>query len=220
MLAYLFYDSWLAVIWLLPAGVLFFMEWKQECLKKKEEEFRAQFLDAIQIMISVLKAGYSVENAIRETKKDLLPLYGESSRIHREFSVMIHQMDMNMTAEQVLMEFSERARQEDVENFVTVFVMAKRAGGDSIAILKDTVKIIGTTIETEREIRTILSAKKLEFSIMCLIPMGMVFYIRTAFSEFMAVLYGNAAGRVMMSVCLAVYAAAYYIGRKMIRIEV
>lgn len=199
---------------------MLFMEWRQGCRKKKEEEFQAQFLDAVQMMISVLKAGYSVENAIRETKKDLLPLHGESSRIHREFSMMIHQMDMNLTAEQVLTEFSRRVGQEDVENFVTVFVMAKRAGGDSIAILKDTVKIIGVRIETEREIRTILSAKKLEFGIMCLIPMGMVFYVRAAFSEFMSVLYGNAAGRVMMSVCLVIYAAAYYMGRKIIRIEV
>ena len=189
-------------------------------MKKKEEEFRGQFLNAMQMMISVLKAGYSVENAIRETKKDLIPLYGESSRIHREFAMMIHQMDMNLTAEQVLIEFTGRTRQEDVENFVTVFVMAKRAGGDSIAILKDTVKIIGTKIETEREIRTILSAKKLEFRVMCLIPIGMVFYIRSAFSEFMSVFYGNVAGCVMMSVCLAIYAAAYHMGRKIIRIEV
>ena len=47
---------------------------------------------------------------------------------------------MNLTAEQVLTSFSKRVNQEDVNNFVTVFAAAKRTGGDSISILKETVR--------------------------------------------------------------------------------
>ncbi len=42
-------------------------EWLEEMTDKKEEEFRVQFKDSIQIMAGALKAGYSAENAIRET---------------------------------------------------------------------------------------------------------------------------------------------------------
>lgn len=49
-------------------------EWLEEMTDKKEEEFRVQFKDSIQIMAGALKAGYSAENAIRETCHDLKPI--------------------------------------------------------------------------------------------------------------------------------------------------
>ena len=193
---------------------------EEECVRKKELEFQEQFKEAIQAVSSSLNTGYSVENAIRETEKDLRTLYVEDSRILQEFGRMIHELEMNFTAEQVLKEMSERIHQEDVENFVTVFATAKRTGGDSISILKNAVKIIGDKIEVEREIQTLLSAKKLEFYVMCVIPLGMVLYMRMAFPEFLSVLYGGIPGIILMTVCLGVYAFAWRLGSKMIQIEV
>ena len=162
--AWLFYNTWLAVAALLPVGIWYWHEWREECCKRKEQLFREQFQNGIQILSSLLKAGYSVENAIRETEKDLRPLYREGSRIRTEFERMVRELDMNLTAEQVLTSFSKRVNQEDVNNFVTVFAAAKRTGGDSISILKETVRIIGGKIETEREIQTVLADKTIGIS--------------------------------------------------------
>lgn len=220
ILAYLFYDSLVAVTALLPLGAVCLHEWREEYCGKKELEFRSQFQNSIQILASLLKAGYSVENALRETEKELKPLYLPESRIRKEYERMSRELDMNLPVEQVLDHFAKRVRQEDVENFVIVFATAKRMGGDSIGILGDTVRMIAGKIETEREIETILASKKLEFRMMCLIPLGMVFYMRLAFPEFLSVLYGNFTGGVLMSVCLGVYVSAYRIGNRIIRIIV
>lgn len=198
----------------------YFHQWREDVCRKKEQEFREQFQNAMQTLASALKVGYSVENAIRETEKDLRTLYSKDSRILKEFSRMIHELDMNFTAEYVLKEMAARIQQEDVENFVIVFATAKRTGGDSIAILKNTVKMIGDKIEVEREIQTLLSAKKLEFQVMCIIPLGMVLYMRMAFPEFLSVLYGGIPGVIMMTICLGIYAFAWRLGMKMIQIEV
>lgn len=133
---------------------------------------------------------------------------------------MIHKLDMNLSAEQVWKEFAERIRQEDVEHFVVVFSTVKKSGGDSISVLKETAKMIGEKIETEREIQTMLAAKKLEFQIMCVLPLGMALYMRLTFSEFMSVLYGTIPGVTVMSICLGIYIAAYSLGRRMVQIEV
>lgn len=220
VLAYLFYNHWIAAILLLPVSLFYLHQWREDCCHKKELEFRGQFREGMQILSSALKAGYSVENAIRAAEKDLQPLYPKNSRIRREFNRMIHELDMNQTAEQVLKDMSERIRQEDVENFVTVFAVSKRTGGDSIAILKNTVRIIGEKIDVEREIQTLLASKKLEFQIMCIIPLGMVLYMRMAFPEFLSVLYGSLPGVILMTICLGVYAFAWRLGWKMIQIEV
>lgn len=220
VLAYLFYNTWIAAIFMIPVSIFYFHQWRDDICRQKEQEFREQFQNGMQTMASALKVGYSVENAIRETEKDLRTLYVEDSRILQEFGRMIHELEMNFTAEQVLKEMSERIHQEDVENFVTVFATAKRTGGDSISILKNAVKIIGDKIEVEREIQTLLSAKKLEFHVMCVIPLGMVLYMRMAFPEFLSVLYGGIPGIILMTACLGVYAFAWRLGSKMIQIEV
>lgn len=218
--AYLFYDTLAACIVLCPVGAGYLHEWIEERCRKKELEFRSQFQNSIQIMASLLKTGYSVENAIRETEKELKPLYPEESRIRREYQRMGRELGMNLSAEDVLKSFANRVQQEDVENFVTVFAAAKRIGGDSIGILRETVRIISGKIETEREIQTLLASKKLEFRIMCVIPLGMVFYMRLAFPEFLSVLYGNLVGILLMSGCLGIYLYAFRVGSRITRIEV
>ena len=111
-------------------------------------------------------------------------------------------------------------KEEDVENFVTVFGAAKRLGGDSIAIIRHAADAIGEKMEVEREIQVMLTSKKLEFKIMCVIPFVIILYMRSAFPEFMAVLYGNLAGTLFMTICLMVYLTAYQLGKKMTQIEV
>jgi len=209
-----------AIIALLPVLVLYFRDWFARRTKKKEQEFREQFKDSMQIMASALNIGYSVENAVIETTKDLKRLYPKDSRIIREFKQIIHQLEINISVEQALNNFLERVEQEDVENFVTVFSVAKRMGGESIEVLKTTARTIGDKIEVEKEIQTMLGAKELEFNIMSLIPFGIILYMRVTFSDFMGVLYGNILGIGIMSSCLVIYFFAFMMGRRLIKIEV
>ena len=60
----------------------------------------------------------------------------------QEYERMTVRLNMNCPAAQVLEEFSDRVRQEDVENFVNVFAAAKVSGGDSISIIRNAVRTI------------------------------------------------------------------------------
>lgn len=220
LMLYVFYESFLPAPFLLPVWILLMKNWAEDTSAKKEQEFREQFRDSIQAVSAALKAGYSVENAIREADNDLAPMYGKDTRIRREFERMAHQLDMNMTAEEVLSGLARRTEQEDVKNFVNVFTAAKRSGGDSILIIRNAVRIISEKIDTEKEIQTMLAAKKLEFHIMCAVPFVIILYMKLTFGEFMSVLYGNTVGTVVMSICLCLYIGAYCLGRRIIHIEV
>lgn len=205
---------------MVPIALLYVKNWEEECCKQKKEEFREQFRESIQTLSAILKVGYSGENAIRETWKEICPIYKKKTRIIKEYETMVHQLDLNMTAEEVMKQFADRVKEEDVENFVTVFGAAKRLGGDSIAIIRHAADAIGEKMEVEREIQVMLTSKKLEFKIMCVIPFVIILYMRSAFPEFMAVLYGNLAGTLFMTICLMVYLTAYQLGKKMTQIEV
>lgn len=104
--------------------------------------------------------------------------------------------------------------------FAEVFAYAKRSGGDLIAIIRNTASIISDKNEVVKEINTIISGKKMEQTVMNIMPFGMIIYLRIASPEFIEPLYGNLFGAAVMSVCLVVYAAAFMLGRKITDIKV
>ncbi len=218
--AWLYYRSLWGIVMLLPVFVWKYKTYEKECIRRKKNEFLLQFKEMIQSLASALGTGYSVENALRETQKELKLLYPESAMITRELSVMVRQMRIQLPMEQILDEFSRRVRVEDVRSFSAVFSAAKRSGGDMIAIIQNTVDQMGGKIEVKREIDTILAAKRYEFRVMSAVPYGIIAYMSLSFPEFMSCLYGNIIGIGVMTVCLGIYSGACIIGAGLVNIEV
>lgn len=218
--SWLFYESAIAFLVLLPLGAWHFLRWEAECIRKKQQEFQEQFREAIQSLSASMRVGYSVENAMKEAKKDLSVLYNENVAIQREFTHMVRQIYLQVPTEQIMEEWANRVQQEDVRNFVNVFVMAKKSGGNMIGIIRNSADQIRDKLEVRAEIETLLTARKYEFKVMSVIPFGMIAYMKVSFSEFMDILYGNLLGIGVMSVCLAIYFGAYMLGERIVNIEV
>ena len=89
-----------------------------------------------------------------------------------------------------------------------------------IDIIRNTTNQIGDKIEVKREIETLLSAKKYEFQIMSAVPYGIIGYMTLSFPEFMDQLYGNVLGIGVMTACFLIYVSAYYLGVRILRIDV
>lgn len=220
VVSYFFYGSFLGAFLLSPYLIRYINSWKKQAIQKKKQEFKVQFKEGMLSMSAALNVGYSAENAIREAWKDLQLLYKTDAIIVREFQYMVRQLDMHLSVERILLEFANRTCDEEVQLFATVFSMAKKSGGDMIEIIQNAVSQIGEKIDVKREIHMIMAAKRLEFRIMCAIPFAMIAYLKISFPSFMEVLYGNALGIGVMSICLLVYVLAFELGKRIIEIEV
>ena len=218
--SYLFYDTWVFAILFSPYLIWYIKSWERKTIKKREQSFHLQFKEAIQSLSMGLNVGYSVENALLEAYKELKGIYKRDEIILRELSYMIHQIRMNVTAEKAFGDLAARTSDEDVQTFVTVFNIAKRSGGDMLEIIRNVVRQMVDKLDVEREIQTVISAKKMELRIMTIIPLVMIIYLKISFPEFMSVLYGNAIGIVIMSICLMIYVISYEMGKRMVEIEV
>lgn len=220
MIVMLFYaDVRMCFLWI-PFGVFYYRRKMNDLVKKKQQYFEHQFHDALQTLEAYLNVGYSMENAIKETKIELLLLYKSSDVIVKEFTYMSRQLNLNVTAEQVWKNMADRVKIASVENFVTVFVQAKRSGGDCISIIKRAIQHLNERAEVKEEIETIIAARKLEFQIMTFIPFGIIAYMRMSFPEFMNILYETIVGKCFMTICLLVYFLAWRLGCKIVEIEV
>ena len=193
---------------------------KKELKERRLQKLNMEFKEGITILSSFLSAGYSVENAFAASVRELTAMYGADSLITREFAHMEGQMRINRAAEQVLMDFADRCGLDDVKNFAEVFSVAKRSGGTLVSIISHTASVIGDRIRIQDEIRTMNASKQFEQKIMNLIPFFIVIYIDATSPGFFDVMYHTGAGRILMTVCLAVYAAALILSKKIMRIEV
>ena len=132
---------------------------------------------------------------------------------------MRHKMMISVPVEQLFQDLAVRSRIDDIATFASVLVIAKRTGGNVCEIFQNTWDIFCTRIDTMREIRAGVSSRRFEQNIMSVVPFGILGYVQISFPEFLSVMYGNVIGVFFMSGCLAVYLAAWVLGKKILDIE-
>lgn len=205
---YLFYRSQIALFLGSVYGIYSLIAGRKKQEKAELEEITLEFQQGLQGIASALSAGYSMENAIGEAKKDLILLYGENGLLVKEFSWIQYQLELNQTVEYALFLFAQKWKGEDILHFAQVFQTAKRTGGNLIEITKETAEKISEKIEIQREIQTMIAGKKLEARIMNGIPLGMILYFWICSPGFLDCMY-QGQGRIVMTILLAVYLVAY-----------
>lgn len=219
VMALCFYNSFWAFA-AFPLVLFFHFREKKETLgAERRKVLELQFKDAVQALAAALAAGYSAENALREAGKDLRLNYAEDADMVQELAAMQRRLDANQTMEEAISDFAVRSGLEEAETFAEIFAVGKRSGGDLIGIMKDTARTIAQTVDTERQVASVLASRKYEQRIMNVIPFAIVLYLRLGCPGFLDPVYGSAAGAAVMTACLGLYLAARQLGRQMLKIE-
>lgn len=220
VLAYIFYHTLLAVVFMLPLLPLFVKVQRNRKRLRRQESLKLQFKDAMQSVSAALQAGYSMENAITEACRDMDNMYGREGLITREFLFIKEGIRNSLTPEELLLQLAERSGLEDIWDFAEVFAIAKRSGGDLPSVIRVCSTTIGDKIETAKEIDTLLASRRLEGRIMDVIPCLIICYIDISSLGFFDMLYGTMAGRLIMTGCLLGYLGAILLSEKIMSIEV
>ncbi|MBQ6696638.1 MAG: hypothetical protein IJN16_08035, partial [Lachnospiraceae bacterium] len=135
-LAFFFYRS----LWAVPVLVPVYWLYQRETAKSEEQRYRketaVQFKDAILAVSANQKAGYSVENAFRQSYQDMVLLFGKESIICRELHTIIAGLGNNLTLERLLYDFGKRSGVEEILEFAEVFAAAKRNGGNLTEVIE------------------------------------------------------------------------------------
>ena len=197
---YLFYQNWWLMLLTVPVTVLFMRLKKKGLIRERKRKLNYQFKDALNALSVAVQAGYSVENAVAACSRDLERLYPKETDIVKEFHYIETQLRVSVPVEELLLSLGDRSGIEDVENFAA--------------------RMLGDKIDVRKEIETTLAAKKAEQMIMSLMPAGIILYLKLTSPGFLSVLYGNLFGMCAMTLCLGIYVLSYWLGRRIVDIEV
>lgn len=217
---YLFYKNLWILLLMVPFPVVYLKWKKRQLIRERKRKLNYQFRDALNSMSVAVQAGYSVENAVSACVRDLEQLYTRDEDIVTEFRYIETQQKVSVPVEELFLDLGQRCQVEDIENFASVLYTAKRSGGDLGNVIQKVARMLGDKIDVKKEIEATLAAKKSEQMIMSLMPAGIILYLQLASPGFLDILYGNPFGIGAMTVCLFIYGLAYWMGKRIVEIEV
>lgn len=218
--AYVFYRSLPVFFVFLPVAAVWPFLLRKRLGERRREKLRLQFKEGILALASALESGYSVENAFGASLADLRDMYGEDGMITEEFAYIVRQLGMNRTVESLLMNFAARSGVEEIEDFAEIFAVSKRSRGGVVSVITHVTHVIGGRIEVREEILNMTAEKQFEQRVMNMIPFFIVIYVDMTSPGFFGCMYTTAAGRIVMTVCLAVYIASLLMAERFLRIEI
>lgn len=217
---YLFYENTIT-------GILIFLFLpvvacvvKKKRIKQRKLELRNQFKEALLALSAALISGYSIENAIKESYKEMVTLFGEEADICNELKYMCYQLQLNKTVESLFLELAKRSGVEDIAFFYEILCVAKRMGGNIVEVITKATNNICEKIEVKKDIEVMVQGKIFEQNIMSTVVPLMIMYLKFSSPGFLDIMYETILGKIIMTVCLLLYIVAIVLSKVIIRIDV
>lgn len=220
LLAWFFYRSFWTMLPLAVPAFGFFLKLGTGRGEKRRRQLTFQFRDMILSVTASLQTGYSVENAFLEAEKEMERLHGKEAVIVKELTEIKKGLGNNMPLEKLLFDLGERSGVEEIQDFVDIFCIAKRSGGNLRGIMKQSAEITDKRMQVEEEIETMLASRTLEQRILSAAPFFLLTYMQLVNPGFFDMLYHNPAGICIMTVCLVLYLTACVMAEKIVKISV
>lgn len=215
LMSYLFYDSVIPLLILLPCVIFFYKYMRQSLKKKRDRVITTAFKDMLISISSLLSTGHSLENAISEAKKEIFSLHGNCI-IYEELVLIEKRLHLNIPIETAFSDFALRTDIEIIHTFSEILSIAKQSGGDLRAVILSTTSNISSQVDIRMEIATHLAGQKLELYIMTAMPPIIMIYIKLTNNGFFNSVYHNFLGIIVMTICLIIYIASVFLAYKII----
>ncbi len=203
----------------LVAGRLFMPIRKEQIIVSRKKKLRTQFIDLLDSLASSISSGKNVPNAFVAAREDLLVQYPPDAYIVQEVDNIISGIQNNIDVGSMLINFGERSGIQDIRTFGRVFETAYAKGANLKEVVRNSHLILSNKCEIEAEIETKVASNKNEQNIMIIMPIILILMIKMAGSDF-ADNFTTPTGILCTTIAIGAFVGAYFLGRKILKIEV
>ena len=219
-MAYFVFNSVFGLLAFIPVHIIHKRFHGKKEKEKAEEGFLERYREFLSGLSTGLRAGHSLENSMKDAREALIMLYGKKDGFVNELTKLLRQVSMNVPVEEAFKDFSGRHPFEEVLDMAEVLTIGKRMGGNYTENISRAAEKIRQSLLLKAEIRAKSAEKRLELTMMLILPPGILTYIRLCSPEFVEALYRTAIGFAAVLSAIAIYLFAAWLGSRIIRIEV
>jgi tight adherence protein B len=205
--------GWLAVFGLL-VGALAPFGWLKLRQRKRLRKLEEQLPDAIDMLVSSMRAGYSFQAAMRFIGDEVADPVGT------EFSRFYDEQRLGMDVRTSLLEMQERVGSLDLKMFVTAVLIQRETGGNLSEILGNISGVMRERAAIRGEIETLTAESKMSAKILTAVPITLFIALWWMDPQYMDIMFTQLLGQIMIAVGLIMIASGYSLMMKIANVDI
>jgi tight adherence protein B len=193
-------------------GPFLWLRWRQ---KKRIRDFEQQLPDAIDMLVSAMKAGYSFQAATQFIGEEMIPPLGP------EFARFYVEQRLGVDVRTALISMQNRLESLDLKMFVTAVLIQRETGGNLGEVLSNLADLIRQRIAMRGQIQTLIAEPKLSARFLAVLPV-LVFLVLSAMNPhfFDPMTAPGSLGRLVLTVSAISVVVGYMIMMKIADVDV
>jgi len=176
--------------------------------------FGEQLPDNLQVLASALRAGHSLVGALSVVVDDC-PAPSKS-----EFRRIIADEQLGVPLEEAFGVVVRRMENNDLQQVALVAALQRETGGNTAEVLDKVCETIRQRFELRRMVKTLTTQGRMSRWVVSLLPVGLLALLTLINPEYMAPLYSNSAGRILLLVAAVMVVSGSIVIRKIVDIQV
>jgi len=188
--------------------------WLKRKQKKRLAAFAEQLPDAIDMLVSAMKAGYSFQAATQFIGEEMIdPLGAEFSRFYDE-------QRLGIEVRTALYNMQGRIDSLDLKMFITAVVIQRETGGNLSEVLSGLADLVRGRMAIKGHIETLVAEPKMSAKFLAMIPVIVFFLIMAINPSFMAPMLASSGGRLMFGAAIVSVIAGYMVMMKIADVDI
>jgi tight adherence protein B len=217
----LFYNNYIlaGLVCCFAIPVLKIYERKQ--YEKWRDRLTIGFMEVLNSLNVAFQMGYDMDEAIESAYKSLGDAYPENEPIVVELKKIVSQKNIGTGSTKALFyDLAKRSGISEMVDFVDVYYTAIAVGGDICRLSADTAKLISEKLRIQNDIKVKNAQKKYESSLLMLLPVLILVFLRFSSPGYLDKLYGTPLGVLIMTIALALIYFSYVLSERILDIDI
>ncbi len=181
---------------------------------RRTEQFINQLPELSRILANATSAGLALRTALGMAAEELEAPAGD------ELTLVTNQLAVGRSIDDALGELAERLPSRELVVLVTTLVLANRAGGTLVASLRNLTATLEERKETRREVRTMLAEVNATAFTVPVLGLGAMLMMNSMMPGALARVTGSALGQFAIVVAVGLFAAGFFVIRRLGKIEI
>ncbi|HJR43180.1 MAG TPA: type II secretion system F family protein [Gemmatimonadaceae bacterium] len=166
--------------------------WLRRRQRKRRLNFEAQLPEAIDMLVSAMRAGYSFQAAMNFIGQEM------SAPIGPEFSRFYEEQRLGIDVRTAMTRLQERVDSLDLRMFVTAVLIQRETGGNLAEVLTNLSDLMRQRVAVRGQIETLTAEPKLSAQILSALPVLVFIVIWFADPNFMRPMITSDIGKLML----------------------
>ena len=181
---------------------------------KRFEAFEQALPEALDLMVSGLRAGHSLVAALRLVAQEA------ADPIGTEFRICFEEQNFGLELRAAMQNLLARVPVQDLRIMATAVLIQKESGGNLAEVLEKTSSTIRERFKLKREVRVHTAQGRLTGWILSLLPLGLGIALYFIDPDMMSVLWTRKLGQELLAASAVMTVIGGFIIRKIVNMEV